>query len=334
MNGKYWHVKRGGYANPLGNLPSGVTIGSGLRYVLSRIVAPPLVLGKDLPSNHVLTREEFFAGLKKYESVPSITWLGHCSFLIRIGGKTLLTDPFLTSTAGPRILRALKRLPLPVSLSELPDVDLLLVSHPHDDHMHIPTLRTLIKLGKIKKAVAPLKAGRRLRKLGIGDVEELDWFESLNTGEVTVRALPAAHYSTVFPRHDMELWSSFSIESKGVKVFFSGDSGYGEFFKRDIRKYGPFNTALFGVVNLVRSSLLQAARVHTSPEEAVMASKDIDAKELIGMHWGTAHMTEEDTESTGRLSERMHAEAKKIAYEGNIRMLRIGETTRIKSLEN
>ncbi len=298
---------------------------SAIRWVLSRIFGSPYKLGIDLPSDHILSKEDAIFNLKKYEGIPSITWLGHASFLFQLGSLTILTDPLLFGTPRSSIFRTMKRLPNPLISDVLPDVDILLISHEHYDHIHHPSLKSLKNKSRILP-IAPLGISKKIKKHGFKNTIELDWMEShCVNNKVTITAVPAVHYSDFF---NTTLWAGFIISFKDDygakhKIYFGGDSGYGSFIKKDITPFGPFDVACIGVGAFQLPYKSRAPFVHTNPEQAIDIAKEIDAKKVIGMHWGTKKMADENPKE---LFPRMKKQAEEIGYKGKVIMLRIGET--------
>jgi L-ascorbate metabolism protein UlaG (beta-lactamase superfamily) len=317
---RYWHGAHG-FSNPEGTKKFRIGPGKILKYLLTRMWYPPTVLGKDVPADFVLSESQAMSCIATAEN-PSATWLGHCAFLFQIGGKRILTDPFLDGSAGPFFLRTLRRLPPSISPEHLPQVDILLISHMHQDHLHAPSIRRL-KNRKNILGIVPLGVGPLLKKCGIENVIELDWFGESTQGSLTITFLPAIHYSDPF--RNGSLWGGFAIYDKvsGKKVFFSGDTGYGHMFSRDIRPYGPFNLACIGVGAYLRNTYGSNTHdVHATPEEAIQIAMDINAAKAVGMHWATVHMADDNDKET---AERFFAAAKKVSFAG-AKLPRIGET--------
>ncbi len=296
-----------------------------VRWILTRIFKNSYKLGIDLPETHVVSKKEALSLKEKYHNVPSITWLGHASFLLKIGDVQILTDPILFGTPATPLLKSLKRLPSPLQAMELTGVNILLLSHEHADHVHHPSLASLLKKEDIQPIVS-LGIGKKILKHKFKESIELDWFEIYKVGNtITITAVPAVHYSDFT---NSTLWSGFIIsftdqEGKIKKIYFGGDTGYGPFITRDIAPYGPFDIALIGVGAFELPYQSRAPVVHTNPEQAVNIAKEIQAQKIIGMHWGTMRMADEVPHT---LFPRMIQHANEIGYQGEINMLRIGET--------
>ncbi|MCB0729786.1 MAG: MBL fold metallo-hydrolase [Ignavibacteriae bacterium] len=213
-----------------------------------------------------------------------ITWVGHSSQIINIDGKIILTDPVFenkTVFMGPSRYNG----DVPLNMDEIPEIDLVLISHNHYDHFNSNTLEELNK--KTKMFLVPLMVGAQLEELGIPreKITELDWWDEVKPFEnFMVAFTPTQHFSGrgLFDRNET-LWGSFVVEGPYHKIYFSGDSGYFEGFKEIGNKYGPFDYTLMecGAYNE------KWHYVHMFPEESVQANIDLKGKVMQPMHWGT-----------------------------------------------
>lgn len=276
-----------------------------------------------LPDGHVLSPEAALAGLAAAEGRDSVTWLGHAAFLIRLGGRTILCDPWLSDHASPlRGFGPRRYAPPGIPVDRLPPVDLLLLSHCHYDHLCTRTLKALPGRHGVPAAV-PLGLGRMLHRLGYRTVAELDWHDRLETDGVSVTALPAIHGSArgLFDR-DRTLWCSYLLEAGGRRLWFGGDSAHGPVFAELGERYGPVDLAIVGVGAYQPRSIMRA--VHADPEEGIAIARDLRAARVLGMHWGTVLLTEEDPfEPPARFGPAAQAAG---YAEADAWLLRIGET--------
>jgi len=216
-----------------------------------------------------------------------VTWLGHSTTLIEIGGVRVLTDPVWGSRASPLSLAGPKRFqPVPVALREMPPVDIVIISHDHYDHLDYPTIRALVKSDV--PFVTSLGVGAHLEAWGIRPerIIELDWWEShvLPTADVRVTAGPSQHFSgRTLKTRNATLWSSFAVRSERHGVFFSGDTGLTTEY-RDIRqRLGPFDLAMLEVGAWDPAW----GDMHLGPENALEAIALLDAEAFLPIHWGT-----------------------------------------------
>ena len=246
----------------------------------------------EVPPGHVLTRQEIRRQLAEHRGRASLTWLGHASFLIEIAGKMVLTDPYLGETAGPAGFGPKRYVPPALSVEELPDVDILLISHNHYDHLDLPTLRRLSDKSQVEVLV-PLKLGDFFRGLGYTRVHELDWYDARYFDDLQIMALPAVHFSRRQPfDRNRSLWCGFALQGGDHKLYFSGDTAHGAIFREVGAVAGGFDLAIVGIGAYLPRRIMQAS--HTTPEEALKLADDIGAARVLGMHWGTVVLTDED----------------------------------------
>jgi len=213
-----------------------------------------------------------------------VTWIGHSSQIINIDGKIILTDPVFddrTVFLGPSRYNG----KVPFNIDELPEMDLVLISHNHYDHLNSMSIQKIHP--KVKQFIVPLMVGAELEKLGVpsGKIIELDWWEEVNPFDnFLIVFTPAQHFSGrgIFDK-DKTLWGSFVVQSPNHKIYFSGDSGYFEGFKEIGDKYGPFDYTFIecGAYNE------KWHFVHMYPEETVQAHLDLRGIILQPIHWGT-----------------------------------------------
>jgi L-ascorbate metabolism protein UlaG (beta-lactamase superfamily) len=223
----------------------------------------------------------------------AITFIGHSTFLIRVGGLTILTDPIFSqrcspvSWAGPKRARPPGR-----AFADLPRIDLLLVSHNHYDHMDLPSLR-MIRRRDNPPAVTPLGNRVHLAKAGLQSVQELDWWQSTTLPDGTrITATPARHFSARTLRdRNHSLWSGFMLEIAGHRLFFAGDSGAGRHWAEIGQRLGAPDLALLPIGAYEPRAIM--APVHMNPAEAVAAHQALGAARSTAMHFGTFQLTDE-----------------------------------------
>lgn len=216
---------------------------------------------------------------------PVVSWLGHCTVLLRIGGLTVLTDPVLSHRIGPRLGRmtvGLKRLePAPVSAADLPPIDIIALSHPHFDHLDKPTLRALVS---DRTAVITARKTKRLIPRGFGQVVELDWDERCIIRGVEFSAMRPAHWGarTAWDRH--RGYNSYVISADGARVLFAGDTAHTEAFAG----VGPVDLAIFGI-----GSYEPWVHAHATPEQVWSMFTAMQGRALLPVHHSTFKMSEE-----------------------------------------
>ena len=225
-----------------------------------------------------------FENLNARDSTISITWFGHSAVLLEIDGYRLLLDPMLGPAASP-VSFFTKRFSYEnsIPLEEITDIDAILISHDHYDHLDYPSI---LKLKKVtKKFFVPLGVGGHLKRWGVEEsaIEELDWWTETSLDSLKLVFTPARHFSgRGFSDRNSTLWGSWVIKSRSNSIYFSGDSGYGPHFNVIGEKYGPFDLAMMecGQYNVKWEA------IHLMPEQTIQAGIDIQAKQLIPIHWG------------------------------------------------
>jgi L-ascorbate metabolism protein UlaG (beta-lactamase superfamily) len=276
-----------------------------------------------VPIDHVLPQDVVLAGLAGHAGTETVTWLGHAAFLMRLAGKTVLIDPFLSDYASPIQGVGPRRFAppgLPVEL--LPPIDVLIVSHNHYDHLDARTIEALPDKRRIR-VVVPLGLGRFFRRRGFRHVTELDWHQATALDALHVTCVPAIHRSARgLTDRNRTLWGGFILESAERRVYFGGDTGYGAIFEESGRRYGPFDLALLGIGCYAPRAAMHMN--HADPEEAIRIARDLGARHVMAMHWGTIIMTEEPPFEP---PERFRAAADAAGYTAEQAwLLHIGET--------
>jgi L-ascorbate metabolism protein UlaG (beta-lactamase superfamily) len=239
----------------------------------------------------------------------SVTFIGHSTFLIRVGGLTILTDPVFSercspvSWAGPKRARPPGR-----AFADLPKIDLLLLSHNHYDHMDLPSLRAIRRRDN-PQAVTPLGNAVHLAKAGLGRVQELDWWQSTTLRQdILITATPARHFSSRSLRdRNHSLWSGFMLDIAGHRLFFAGDSGAGDHWAEIGQRLGAPDLALLPIGAYEPRAIM--APVHMNPAEAVAAHQALGAARSVGMHFGTFQLTDEPIDAPPAAMAAARAEA-------------------------
>lgn len=240
----------------------------------------------------------------QYEALePLITWIGHATFLIRVAGMTILTDPMFTSPSFlfPRLV------PPGIPLEALPPIDLVLISHNHFDHLEVSSLKYLAKKYPTMRVCAPVGDHRWLSKSRVGEVSAWTWWESRlmksrqGSGALTLTFLPSEHWSRRgLMDHNCGLWGSWLIETPGQAIYFAGDTAYGEHFAEIKKQCSVIDTAILPIAPSEPKD--RVSDVHVSAEEAGQAFVDLGAHTFIPCHWGTFRFGDEaPTESLRRL---------------------------------
>lgn len=217
-----------------------------------------------------------------------ITWGGHASFVVQIGGLTFLTDPVWSDKIPggiPRLTGA------GVPWESLPPVDGVVLSHNHYDHMDGPTLK---RLPRKTTMFVPARLGDWFRRKGFSDVREFEWWETEDFGSVDVTMTPCQHWSRrgLFDKNKT-LWGSWILSAKRPRkrVFFTGDSGYCHWYKEIGHRVPDLDAAILPIGAYAPDWFMQ--KMHMNPEECVRAFQDLGARHLVPSHWGTFSLTRE-----------------------------------------
>jgi L-ascorbate metabolism protein UlaG (beta-lactamase superfamily) len=211
--------------------------------------------------------------------------LGHSTILLKLNGEFWLTDPVFSKRASPVQWAGPARFHAPpVSIAELPPIKGVILSHNHYDHLDYAAIRELE--AKTEHFLAPLGVGDTLVSWGVpaAKVQQLGWWQSASAGSLKLTATPAQHFSgrTLWDSNKT-LWSSWVIESGGLKVFFSGDTGYFKGFKEIGERFGPFDLTLMetGAYDP------QWPDIHMQPKDTMQAHIDLRGKVMLPIHNGT-----------------------------------------------
>ncbi len=213
----------------------------------------------------------------------SLTWVGHASFLLRLGGKLIAIDPIWS----PRIGGAVSRLAPPgVTLEAAGRIDVVLVTHNHMDHMDLPTLR---RIGPDALYLVPLGCARWVK---MPRVVELDWWQSHSDGDLTITLVPSRHWSMRMPwTRNESLWGGFVIRGPEGAAYHSGDTAMFDTFAEIGRRCGPIDWAMLPIGAYEPRWFM--APQHLCPEEAGEAFLQLGARIFVAMHWGTFQLTDE-----------------------------------------
>ena len=222
---------------------------------------------------------------KNDDNSIKFSWLGHSAFLFNINGKIIMLDPMLGKYAAPIPIPTLRRYHTKIALSfdDLDSIDAVIFSHDHYDHLDYSTVKKL--KNKVKKYFVPLGLGNHLISWGIKEelIIELNWNQIAYFDEMELICLPSRHFSGrgLYNRNST-LWASWAIISKYGKIYFSGDSGYGEHFGKIGEQFGPFDLTLIDCGQYNRAW----KHSHMFPKEAIVAAQDLGSDYFMPIHWG------------------------------------------------
>ena len=231
-------------------------------------------------------------------------WIGHSTFLIKKNGYTILTDPVFSERASPLKNIGPKRLiPPAIPLNELPSIDYITVSHNHYDHLDIASLKELYLINPETIFLVPAGDSKLLRRKGIKNVFEYEWWESYKINDLEITFTPVQHWSKrgLFDRNK-SLWGGWFFKFNDFSIYHAGDTGYSDDFKNTRLKLGSPKYAFIPIGAYDPEWFM--AESHVNPEDAVQIMLDLDAEKSFAMHWATFKLTDEDTlEPKARLNE-------------------------------
>ncbi len=246
----------------------------------------------------------------------SITWIGHASFLLTLGGVHICIDPVLAQRIGPT-----KRLSPPgINFGELPKIDIVIITHNHHDHLDAFTIK---KLGSNPIYITPLGNGRVLKRLGAKEVRELDWWQKTAAGDIEVTIVPSRHWSMRTPWDRNEtLWGGCLIQSADGTAYHSGDTGFFEGFDEIGQRAGAIDWAMLPIGAYEPRWFMEPQ--HMCPEESVRAYQMLRARHFLAMHWGTFRLTDEPVGEPPQRARKAWAEQE--SDESRLWILDVGET--------
>lgn len=218
------------------------------------------------------------------DTVPKIMWFGHSSFLLQMNGKNILIDPMLSEVPSPYDFLGQPRYSqsLPSEIEELPQIDYVIISHDHYDHLDYKTIKAL--KSKTQHFLVPYGVSVHLKRWEIEAerIHELNWWDEQEMEGIKFAFTPSRHFSGrgLFDRFET-LWGGWVIQSPNYNLYFSGDGGYGDHFKEIGEKYGPFDFTMIECGQYDE----RWNQIHMMPEESAQACVDLKTKTAMPVHW-------------------------------------------------
>jgi N-acyl-phosphatidylethanolamine-hydrolysing phospholipase D len=226
---------------------------------------------------------------------PSVTWVGHATVLVRVGGLSVLTDPHFSERASPLSFVGPKRVvPAIPAIHELPHIHAVVISHNHYDHLDQNSVAMLAEqAGGSPRFFVPLGLKDWFARRGIHDVVELDWWERRDFKGLEVHFVPVQHWSArTLTDENQTLWGGWVIRHPELSFFFAGDAGYSRDFSDIGERFGGFDLAAIPIGAYAPRWFMQI--MHMDPAEAVRVHHDVKARRSVAIHWGTfANLTDE-----------------------------------------
>lgn len=224
-----------------------------------------------------------------------VTYINHATLLIQLHGLNILTDPLWSERASPFQWLGPKRYHPPgVALNDLPPIDVILVSHNHYDHLDLPSLRALAERFPRARVLSGLGNAALIRRSGLQQVQELDWWEAVPLSEqVRLHAVPAQHWSARARRDtNRTLWMGFVLESAEGPLLFPGDTGLGPEFRLIRQRFGPMRFAALPIGAYAPRWFMQDN--HMNPDDAVQAHLQLESRQSMAIHFGTFNLSDEN----------------------------------------
>ncbi len=252
-----------------------------------------------------------------------VTFIGHSSFLLQMGGKNILVDPVFAKRLV--VLRRQRRPGL--ALKELPAIDVVLITHAHMDHLNLPSLRRVVRAAKrlqvrAPEIVVPRGVEDLVERLGFARVHGMTWWEERAVAGLQVTMTPCRHWGARMFKDTHRGYGGYCVSDGALKVYHSGDTAYFEGFKEIGRRLRP-DVALLPIGAYFPDSY---RAVHTSPEEAVRGFVEAGAGLMVPMHFGTFRLGREPMDEPVM---RLQAEALRLGIEDRVKVLAEGETMRL-----
>lgn len=227
----------------------------------------------------------------------SVTWIGHASLLVSMDGVRFAVDPIFSHRCSPVPFAGPPRLVPPgVSLDDLPPLDFVLLSHDHYDHTDRATVQALAARGI--PFYVPTGMGSLLQAFG-GRAQEMAWWEHVVVKGVDICCVPAQHFSgRGLTDRNRRLWAGFAVRGETRRFYHAGDTGYFDGFREIGSRLGPFDLAAVPIGAYLPRAMME--RVHVTPEEALQAALDVDARRILAMHFGTFDLADEPLDEPPR----------------------------------
>jgi L-ascorbate metabolism protein UlaG (beta-lactamase superfamily) len=271
--------------------------------------------GKRTPSGIIPVESPLAAWSRRPETGLRATWLGHSTVLVEIDGFRILTDPVWGERVSPVGFAGPQRFHrAPVDIAVLPELDAIIVSHDHYDHLDYPSILELARVHPGVPFITSLGVGAHLEAWGVpaSRIVELEWWEETRVPrdgrDLAITAGPSRHFSGRGNGSNRTAWSSFAIRSDRHRVFFSGDTGLTSEFEDIRRRLGPFDLVMLEVGAFHPSW----GSIHLGPENALTALRMLGGGTLLPVHWATfdlgLHPWDEPAEILAREGEKQKAQ--------------------------
>ena len=288
-----YHHLENGFRNPPDSPKRTIPFTRRMKFFSQAIWRNAVSKAPGIPRDHAIKRDAAKAQLAAMSDDDFVSWIGHATFLVRLDGVNVLTDPVFSRRASPMSFAGPERLlPPGLFMEDLPPIDVVVISHAHYDHLDTATLDKLPNKERIT-AVVPLGLSKYFK--GYGDVREVDWYDEVSlpsdNGAFKLTAYPAVHWSnrSLFDIN-RTLWMSYGFSAGGRSVFHTGDtethpSLFSEIGQHMRDNHGGCDLGLMSVGAYAPRDFMRGA--HMDPEGGVDMGREVGCKRMVPMHWGT-----------------------------------------------
>ncbi len=272
--------------------PFKLTLSDTCRWYFNRNVLPP-------QAGYLGFNHQWCQSIDMTLDDDRIWWIGHSTTLIRLNGKMILTDPIFSDRASPfQFLGPKRRTPPALSIEELPNIDFIVISHNHYDHLDYHSIRQLVSRFANVVILVPLGLKTKLHKWGAKTVIELDWWGSADIDNLTFTATPAKHWSKrgLFDVNKV-LWCGWVIQSNVANanqtktLYFMGDTAYSSVLKHIGEYFTHIDLALIPIGAYAPRWFMQSQ--HIDPEQAVQLYDELHCHAAMAIHWGAFELADE-----------------------------------------
>ena len=227
-------------------------------------------------------------------SIDYLVWIGHATYLINKDGLTILTDPVFSKRASPVRFAGPKRLiPPAIPIDQLPNIDVITVSHNHYDHLDLRSLKKIYKANPNAIFLVPKGDKKRLERRGIENVKEFLWWEDIEIKGSKFTFTPVQHWSARgIADRNKSLWGGWFMNLKSEIIYHAGDTGYSSDFIETKKRLGSPSLSLIPVGAYAPRWFMKTN--HVNPPEAIQVAIDLESERNFGMHWGTFQLTDEE----------------------------------------
>jgi L-ascorbate metabolism protein UlaG (beta-lactamase superfamily) len=277
-----------------------IKISEFLRWRLARKVLPPKV-------GYQTFNQTWFEPIDFSLSGDRVWWIGHSTTLIRLGGKMILTDPIFSKRASPsQLIGPKRRTPPALNIDQLPQIDFIVISHNHYDHLDYHSIRQLLVRFPHIVMMVPLGLKRTLLRWGAKCVNELDWWERVTVDGLSFSATPAIHWSNRgLLDVNKALWCGWMIQSNSdnqnqlTTVYFMGDTCYSSELKAIAQHFPSIDLALIPIGAYAPRWYMQSQ--HIDPKQAVQLYDELQCLSAVAIHWGAFELADESLDEPPEL---------------------------------